>query len=352
MEASLPDRVAAYLDAPDPARFDDLALAAYAFQVRHGVAQARLAARRGIDPIRLTHWRQIPPVPAAAYKAADLGLTGWPAQATFRSSGTTAAERSVHAHPFLDLYRRTIDLAFPTACLPDGGAGRTPILALVPRPDTLPDSSLSFMADHVIARWGAPESAWVLGPSGIDQQTARRFVVASGDRPVLLFTTAFALADLLDGLADERLPLPEGSVIMETGGFKGRRHEISRADLLARVEGSFAVPPNRVVREYGMTELTSQLYTRVLAGGDPEVFFPPPWMRLHTLDPTTLDDTPTDTPGLVAFLDLANLSSAVHLVTEDWGTLTPDGGLVLHGRAPGAELRGCSLTAEELVGQG
>lgn len=351
MEASLPDRVAAYLDAPDPARFDDLALAAYAFQVRHGVAQARLAARRGIDPDRLTLWRQIPPVPAAAYKAADLGLTGWPAQATFRSSGTTAAERSVHAHPFLELYRNTLDLAFPGACLPDGGRSRTPILALVPQPDTLPDSSLSFMANHVIARWGAPESAWVLTPGGVDRPATRAFVAAAGDRPALLFTTAFALADLLEGLADERLPLPEGSVIMETGGFKGRRKEIARADLLAQIEDRLAVPPNRVVREYGMSELTSQLYTKALAGGDPEVFFPPPWMRVHTLDPTTLEDTAPDTPGLVAFLDLANLSSAVHLVTEDWGMLTPDGGLVLHGRAPGAELRGCSLTAEELVGK-
>lgn len=346
---TLPSRLAAFLAGPDPAHFDELALAAYAFQVRHGAAQARLAARRGIDPARLDDWRRIPPTPAAAYKSADLALAGFPPGAVFRSSGTTVGERSVHAHPFLDLYRRTVDLAFPAACLPDGGADRTPILALVPRRAELPDSSLSFMADHVVARWGAPDSTWALGAGGVDFDLVRRFVAGAG-RPVHVFATAFALAELLDVLGPERLKLPAGSTILETGGFKGRRKEIARADLLAAVESRLGVPATRVVREYGMSELTSQLYTRVLAGGDPDVFFPPPWMRVHTLDPATLEDTTPGTPGLVAILDLANLSSAIHLVTEDWGTTTPDGGLVLHGRAPGAELRGCSLTVEELKG--
>lgn len=346
MDGSLVTTVTAYLEAPDPARFDALAVAAYTFQVRHGAAQARLARRRAIDPGTLTGWRSIPPVPASAYKSADLALAGFPAAAVFRSSGTTVGERSVHAHPFLDLYRRTIDLGFPAACLPDGGAGRTPILALVPRREELPDSSLSFMAEHVVTSWGASESNWAFGSNGLDLDAVGRFVAATAGRPVHVFATAFALAELLD-VWDGPLLDPR-STVLETGGFKGRRREVRRPELLARLETKLGVPAGRVVREYGMSELTSQLYTRVLAGGHPEVFFPPPWMRVQTLEPENLAPTPPGEPGLVALLDLANLSSAVHLVTEDWGTLTPEGGLVLHGRAPGAQLRGCSLLVDEM----
>lgn len=346
MDGSLVETVTAYLAAPDPARFDDLATAAYSFQVRHGVAQARLARRRGIDPERLSDWRSLPPIPAAAFKSADLALTGFPAEAVFRSSGTTVGERSVHGHPFLALYRRTIDLGFPAPCLPDSGAGRTPVLALVPGREELPDSSLSFMADHVVARWGSPETTWAFGKAGLDLAAVRRFVAATAGRPVHIFATSFALAELLEAWAGPRLDAR--STILETGGFKGRRREIQRSELLASIASKLGVPASRVVREYGMSELTSQLYTRVLAGGDPEVLFPPPWMRVHTLEPENLTATAPGEPGLVAFCDLANLSSAVHLVTEDWGTLTPDGGLVLHGRAPGAQLRGCSLIVDEM----
>jgi len=102
-----------------------------------------------------------------------------------------------------------------------------------------------------------------------------------------------------------------------------------------------------VVREYGMTELTSQFYTAALAGGDPELFLAPHWARVRILDPATLEEAAPGTPGLVAIFDLANLGSAVHLLTEDLGVADDDGFRLL-GRAPGAELRGCSLTAEEM----
>jgi hypothetical protein len=137
-------------------------------------------------------------------------------------------------------------------------------------------------------------------------------------------------------------------VVFETGGSKGRTRALGRPELLAGVERRLGVPAGRVVREYGMTELTSQLYTRVLDGGDPDLFVPPPWTRVRVLDPETLEEAPAGTVGLVALFDLANLGSAVHLLTEDLGVIE-DGGLRLAGRARGAELRGCSLTAEEMT---
>jgi hypothetical protein len=107
------------------------------------------------------------------------------------------------------------------------------------------------------------------------------------------------------------------------------------------------VPPEQVVREYGMTELTSQCYTRALLGGDPDLFVTPPWMRVRIFDPVTLEEAPAGKTGLISVFDLANVGSAVHLLTEDLGVAEDDGFRLL-GRAAGAELRGCSLVMEAL----
>jgi hypothetical protein len=292
-------------------------------------------------------------VPAAAFKS--LTLAAAPAVEVFRSSGTTAGEeqRSVHHQPFPDLYRAVIDASFPCFCLPPGAGGRPAILSLIPTREQLPDSSLSFMADHILARYGSPESATAFGPRGVEAAKARSWLGARQreGRPVLVLATAFALAQWLDSL--ERLGLkfrlPAGSAVFETGGFKGRTTEVAREELLGRLQGWAGVPAASVVREYGMTELTSQCYSGSLLGEDPDLFVAPHWVRVRILDPETLAEVPAGTPGLICVFDLANLGSAVHLLTEDLGVAERDGFRLL-GRAAGAELRGCSLVVEELRG--
>jgi hypothetical protein len=136
---------------------------------------------------------------------------------------------------------------------------------------------------------------------------------------------------------------------MQTGGYKGRSREVSAAALRAAVAGVFGLDARAVVSEYGMTELTSQCYTRALLGGDPDLFVAPHWVRVRLLDPETLEEVAAGAPGLIAVFDLANLGSAVHLLTEDLGVAEGEGFRLL-GRAAGAELRGCSLVVEELRG--
>jgi hypothetical protein len=349
------DRVTRYLTAPESASFEELALEAFAWQFERVEPYRRLCERRGLDPAAVTDWRRIPPVPAAAFKT--LTLAAAPAVEVFRSSGTTAGEeqRSVHHQPFPDLYRAVIDASFPRFCLPyTGPAGRLPILSLIPSRQQVPDSSLSFMADHILARWGDPEkSVTAFGPRGVEAAPARSWAGARQreGKPVLVLATVLALVQWLDAL--ERLELkfrlPPGSAIFETGGFKGRTAEVSREDLLARVQAWLGVPPSSVVREYGMAELTSQCYTGALLGDDPDLFVAPHWVRVRLLDPETLEEVPAGTPGLVCVFDLGNLGSALHVLTEDLGVADGEG-FRLAGRAAGAELRGCSLVVEELRG--
>lgn len=358
-------RIARFVADPASGDFDALAAEAFALQVERVPAIARLAAARGVEPGPGLDWRRVPAVPTSAFKTlrvtvAEAGAeeggapaepAPTPAVEVFRSSGTTAGEaaRSVHVHPFPDLYRATIDAVFPRACLPRGQGA--PMLALVPRREERPDSSLSFMVDHAVRRWGGEASLWGLGPRGVDARAARSWLGARQreGRPVLVLATALALADLVAGLAklDLRFRLPAGSAVFETGGFKGREREADPTALATAVAERLGVPPASIVREYGMTELTSQLYTRSLAGGDPHLFVAPHQVRVRVVDPDSLEEVPQGETGLVAIFDLANLSSAVHVLTEDLGRMEADG-LRLLGRAAGAELRGCSLTVEEL----
>ncbi len=338
-------RVEAFIVAGD-GDFDELAAAAVRFGCERVAPYGRLCARRGVDPAALEDWRQAPAVPASAFKS--LKLAADEPREVFRSSGTTrgANRRSVHYHPYPDLYRTVIDASFADACLP-AGARPLPILSLIPDRAIAPDSSLSFMAAHVFERHAAAGSAWAVRTAGIDLDLACRWLRTRSERePVLVLATALALVLLLDRLegdAGGSIRLSPRSRVFETGGFKGRALRTTADALRRRTRNLLGLPSNAVVREYGMTELTSQAYSR--PGG--ERLQPPRWMPFRVLDPETLEELGDGETGLLAFFDLANLGAVCHVLTEDLG-VREGGGFRLLGRASGAELRGCSLAAEEL----
>lgn len=346
---ALREHIARFLADPAADDFERLALAAFALQLEHVAPYRAWCRRRGVTAESVESWRQIPWVPTAAFRSLELAVE--PAVEVFRSSGTTAGNeaRSVQHQPYPNLYRAAIDASFPRFCLPF--AGSPPILSLIPSRETLPDSSLSFMAAHVVDRFGAPGSVTAFGARGVDFMALRSWCSARqrDRRPALVLATALALAQALERLArlELRFRLPAGTVVFETGGFKGRASEVTREGLLAGLGERLGVPGEQVVREYGMTELTSQCYTRVLSGGDPDLFVAPHWVRVRVLDPVTLAEARRGEAGLLAVLDLANLGSAVHVLTEDLGVAEGEG-FRLVGRAEGAQLRGCSLAAEEL----
>ena len=226
------------------------------------------------------------------------------------------------------------------------------MLSLIPDREQLPDSSLSFMVDHAVGTWGDATSAWAVGPQGVDGRALRSWLAARqrDGRPALVLATAFSLVEAIESLErlGLRFRLPVGSLLFETGGYKGRGRELTPVELEGRLADALGIPPKRIVREYGMTELTSQLYTPTLTGGPTYLYQTPHWVRTRCLDPETMAEAEPGAIGLVTILDLANLGSALHLLTEDLAAVESDG-LRLAGRASGSELRGCSLTAEELA---
>jgi len=333
--------------------FGELALRVFVHQVEASPTYAAFCAARGVAPWRVAHWRDVPAVPASGFRHVEL-LAGPEAEAIFRTSGTTrgSAARGRHLVPRLSLYRASLLPPFRRWVLPEG---RTmPLLSLIPSPADAPDSSLSYMVGTV-SRELAAQTRWLAEGDGLvdlgDFLRAAEDAIDDGE-PVLVVGTAFGLVHLLDRLREtgSRVRLPPGTRIMETGGFKGRSRETSRASLREGMEELLGVQAGFVVSEYGMTELLSQLYEPVLVEGVAAAgrYLPPPWLRVRAVDPMTLEDVEVGRDGLLCFHDLANLGSASVVLTEDVGTVDADG-VRLRGRVAGAEPRGCSLAVEDLL---
>ena len=335
--------------------FEDLALAVFRYQYRHNPHYRSYARNEGADPAVVTDWKRIPLVPTRAFKALRL-YCGDPsdAMAVFRTSGTTGgqAARGTHYVRSLALYEASLLSGFQRWVLPDGVRPR--MLSLVTAGTKAKDSSLGHMSDVVADRLCDEVGPVVLHETGLDIDATLEVLLrwSHSTTPVLLFSTALALASLLEGVGERgaSLELPRGSRIMETGGFKGRRQQVTREALRLAVHRQLGVEAKGVVSEYGMTEMLSQFYdgAKVDPHAAPGVFHGPPWVRTRVLDPATLTPVPTGEVGVLAHFDLANLHSVSALLTEDLGRQAEDG-FVLLGRAEGSDLRGCSLAFEELV---
>lgn len=339
----------------DDARFDALARAIFSFQFAHCEPYRRFCAGRGRTPDTVSDWRAIPAVPAGAFK--ELALRSFPERYeahVFRTSGTAAERRGALHLDTLALYEASLLPCFRRGVLPDLAPGaRARLRILAPAPAEAPDSSLSHMFGAVLAALGDAGSGFdvrggALDAAGLLGALERACVDAV---PVALCGTAFAFVHLLDELAGRgaRLALPTGSRAMETGGFKGRSRELPREALYEGIERALGVPGARIVNQYGMTELGSQFYDSVLCRPDePRRKLGPPWSRVRLIDPETGDDAAPGAVGVIRIYDLANTGSVAAIETADLGRAVADGFEVL-GREPGAEARGCSIAADEML---
>jgi len=335
--------------------FQDLARRLFRWQFERNHPYQRFCLGRGVTPQNLESWTDIPAVPTDVFKAID--LVDGPLEAvqrTFLTSGTTRGQtRGRHHFPTLSLYAAAALSTFDHFCLPDGM--RLPLFALLPSEQELPESSLSHMAALVMEQLGASESRFFWKGNQLDISSLNEALKAlcTRSQPVMLLGTAFAFVHWFDETPAGALSLPPGSRVMETGGLKGRAREISRDALYAQIQSRLGLPKEAIISEYGMTELSSQLYdgafraTHLGQSVQPGLQGPP-WLRFRVMDPIRLEPVPDGEIGLIQLFDLANLHSVSAIQTADLGVIQ-EGRLELLGRAPDAEARGCSLTAEELL---
>ena len=335
--------------------FAGLALDTFQRQVASIPAYRAYVDHLGIDASRLTDWRDIPPVPASAFKTHDLSaISPGREVATFETSGTTISRPGRVRLGSLDLYEASLLVNARRHLLPD--AARLPAIVLGPHADEAPHSSLWFMVDHVVKK-EAKSGAWVVrdGVPRWDLADEILAEAASSNQPVLLLGTTLLYMAYFERLAslDRRFALPPGSRAMDTGGAKGLRTEFARLDVEDAFAKHLGIPDTHLVNEYGMAEMGSQFYDDNLVAaveGRPRLRGKriPPWVRTRVLDPETLREVPDGLPGILVHYDLANRDTPLAIQTEDIGTRTGDR-LTISGRLPAAEARGCSLAFEQFI---
>jgi len=312
--------------------FEEKALDSFHFQYRENEVYRQFADLTGILPAEVRSIKDIPFLPIRFFKSHKVMSGFFEPEAVFESSGTTSTGNSSHFVKSLDLYRLSFLNGFKRKY---GNPGDWCILALLPSYLERQNSSLVFMADELIKLSGHPDSGFYLNQFESLMDTLKR-LEKQGQKTLLLGVT-FALLDFSE-VCPMRL---DHTIIMETGGMKGRKKEMTREEVHVQLKSQFGV--SRIHSEYGMTELLSQAYSQ----GE-GLLATPPWMRILLRaedDPlAVVDKSGRDLgSGLINIIDLANRYSCSFIATDDLGVKHKDGRFEIIGRMDNSDLRGCSL---------
>ena len=331
--------------------FDAMALELFAYQFENNTPYRQFCQRRARTLHTVKNWRDIPAVPISAFKELTLSCCDPDlAERVFMTSGTTqGGVRGKSFHADIRVYDASMLRNFRKRVMSAAPSMR--IGVLFPTEQVMPNSSLAHYLALAIEHCGMPESRYLLAKDGVDMPALRAELdaVCRAGEPYALLGASYSFVHVLDALRDagQTFSLPAGSLIMDTGGFKGQSRELALDEFYARLAATFGVPRERCINMYGMTELSSQFYDN---GNQtcPATKSGPHWIRTRVVNPLTGDDVPQGTRGVLAHCDLAHFNIVCTILTEDAG-MALDDGFVLLGRADGENARGCSLAVEEFL---
>ncbi|HEY4109492.1 acyl transferase [Puia sp.] len=310
-----------------PVEFTSRALGLFQFQFANNPLYRKYTETLGVDPAGVTRLEDIPFLPVSFFKTEAVKTTGFTPETVFTSSGTTGMVTSRHEIKDLELYRQSFRTAFQRFY---GNITDWCVIGLLPSYLERSSSSLVVMVDDLIKGSGHPQSGFYL----YEHEALRGLLLeleARGQKTLLIGVT-FALLDLAEKYSFSL----RHTVIMETGGMKGRRRELTRAELHAFLIRRLGV--ESIHAEYGMTELLSQAYSPGQG-----LFTCPPWMRMLVRTEDDPLEVRTEGEGILNIIDLANRWSCAFLATDDVGRIYPDGRFEVAGRVDNSDMRGCSL---------
>jgi len=297
-------------------------------------------------------WQKIPCLPTSAFKEFEItSLYPEERKIVFLSSGTTYEKSSRHFHSenSIKIYEKSLSLWFKKCLLND--CKPLQFIILTPPPDAVPHSSLVYMLSTLKQQFSNKKSAfygiaesetlWRLNIDGLINELRQ-----SSESTLMLMGTTFNFVHLIDYLEQEKLKfkLLPGSIIFETGGYKGRSREVPKKQLYNKLAIYLGVPESNIVSEYGMSELSSQAYDIRLneKEDNSRIFKFPPWARYTIISPETKLPVKKGESGILRIYDLANVYSLMAIQTDDIA-IECGNGFILEGRAGQLEPRGCSL---------
>lgn len=269
--------------------------------------------------------KEIPFLPISFFKSHNVVPHQTAIEQTFLSSGTTQQRRSQHHITDLHWYNASLALGFERVF---GPITDYVFIALLPSYLENGDSSLIYMVDQLIQKSGSVLSGYYLSNAAAVEEVYQK-TLGAGKKP-FVFGVSYALLDL----AEAGIQLQE-ALILETGGMKGRRQELSKVALHQILQVGFGV--QQILSEYGMTELLSQAYCLTA-----QTFVCPPWMQIRIRDVyDPFQEVSFGQKGGLNVIDLANQNSCAFIQTDDLGRLTPQG-FLLEGRLEASDIRGCN----------
>ena len=322
--------------------FRELALEIFRFQYASNPVYHSYINTLGIKPENIDTLENIPFLPISFFKTDEIKSGKFNAEAIFKSSGTTTTTNSHHHIKDISLYVESFTSGFQHVY---GQIDGWCILGLLPSYLEKGDSSLVYMVEKLIGKTAHPQSGFYL--EDFEKLGNMLLLLEKAKQKTLLIGVTYALLDFAEQFSPDSYRDPVANItIMETGGMKGRREEITRMEIHDILKRSFGVPV--IHSEYGMTELLSQAYS--LKDG---IFHCPPWMRVmirEEEDPMSVHSRQSIIgswqsfiSGVINVIDLANVYSCSFIATDDVGKLYPDNSFEVLGRMDGSDLRGCSL---------
>ena len=311
-----------------PLDFEKKALKIFKFQFENNLVYRSFCDLLCKHPSEIKDLKDIPFLPIDFFKSHEIKISSKKTSKIFTSSGTTGSNLSKHYVTNLDLYEKSFINCFKVFY---GDINDYTILGLLPSYLERNNSSLVYMVNKMIEQSKFPESRFYLDE--IDELKETILNLEKEKRKTILIGVSYALLDLVEY---HKFNLKH-TIIMETGGMKGKRKELIKSELHKLLKNGFGV--NNIHSEYGMTELLSQAYSKKNG-----LFSTPPWMKIlirDTEDPQSI--LPLAKTGGINIIDLANINSCPFIATMDLGKLHEDGQFEVLGRFDQSDIRGCNL---------
>lgn len=309
-------------------QFDKTALKVFRFQHEHNQVYRKFCDHLNVNASQVKTIEQIPFLPIQFFKTHEVLSSHNPIQQTFTSSGTTGIINSRHLVTDVSLYEQSYRNAFAQFY---GNIENYVVLALLPSYLERTGSSLIYMVEDLIQQTHNPESGFYL--NNHEELVEKLLKLDQSGQNVILIGVTYALLDLIEKQGFNL----QNTIIMETGGMKGRRREMVREELHALLCQGFGV--QAIHSEYGMTELLSQAYS--LGNG---VFECPNWMHIMIRDTEdALSYISDGKTGGINVIDLANINSCAFIATQDLGKKNPNNSFEVLGRFDHSDIRGCNL---------
>ena len=311
-----------------PKQFEKIALKIFRFQYENNTVYREFCELLKVEKGSVKSLQQIPFLPIQFFKSHEIVSNSEPIQETFTSSGTTGMITSKHLITDIRLYEESYRNAFSEFY---GNIEDYTVLALLPSYLERSGSSLIYMVKDLIELSNNSNSGFYL--NNYDELISKLIELDSLGQNVILIGVTYALLDLIE---KQKFQL-KNTIIMETGGMKGKRKEIIREELHEILCKGFGV--TSIHSEYGMTELLSQAYS--LGDG---IFECPNWMNILIRDTEdALTYVATGKTGGINVIDLANINSCSFIATQDLGKKYPNNSFEVLGRFDNSDIRGCNL---------